>query len=260
MLDAIYASISGLQAHQLRLDALSNNLANVNTPGFKKARVNFADLMYRPLEAAAAEPMSAEDKPRQVGLGTAVASTEAIFSQGDLRQTQRPLDMAILGQGFIEVQLADGSLAYTRLGALRLNETGELVTAEGLHVSGDIRIPAEATQLVIGQDGRILATMPGEENPEEIAQLELAGFINAAGLKSLGSGLYGVTNESGEAFYGKPGEVGLGKLRQGFLEMSNVDFVEELSELVVAQRAYQLNARALQAADEVLAEINSLRR
>ncbi|MDM4772905.1 flagellar basal-body rod protein FlgG [Solimonas sp. SE-A11] len=259
MLDAIYASISGLQAHQLRLDALSNNLANVNTPGFKKARVNFADLMYRPVEAAAADSEAA-DKPRQVGLGTAVASTEAIFSQGDLRQTQRPLDMAIFGQGFMEVQLADGSFAYTRLGSLRLNETGELVTTDGLRVSGDVRVPAEATQLVIDQDGRILATLPGEKDPEEIGQLELVGFVNATGLKSMGSGLYAATSESGDPFYGKPGEVGLGKLRQGFLEMSNVDFIEELSELVVAQRAYQLNARALQAADEVLAEINSLRR
>ncbi|WP_162932217.1 flagellar basal-body rod protein FlgG [Solimonas sp. K1W22B-7] len=259
MIDAIYASISGLQAHQLRLDALSNNLANVSTPGFKKTRVNFADLMYRPVTGGVTDA-GVQEKLPQLGLGTAVASTEAIFSQGDMRQTQRPLDMAILGQGFLEVQLADGSFAYTRLGSLRLNETGELVTQDGLRISGDIRVPAEATKLVIGQDGKIMATMPGEDDPEEIGQLELTGFVNAAGLKLLGGGLYGATEESGEAFYGTPGEVGLGKLRQGFLEMSNVDFVEELAELVVAQRAYQLNARALQAADEVLAEINGLRR
>ena len=259
MIDAIFSSISGLQAHQLRLDALSNNLANVNTPGFKKTRVNFADLMYRPVTGGVADADALQKSP-QIGLGTAVASTEAIFSQGDLRQTQRPLDLAIMGQGFLEVQLADGGYAYTRLGSLRLNETGELVTLDGLHVAGDIRVPPEATALVIQQDGRLMATLPGEDEPEEIGQLELAGFVNVSGLKSLGSGLYGVTEESGEAFYGAPGDVGLGRLRQGFLEMSNVDFVEELSELVVAQRAYQLNARALQAADEVLAEINSLRR
>lgn len=259
MLDAIYASVSGLQAHQLRLDALSNNLANVSTPGFKKSRVNFADLMYRPLGAASPEeagnPLQAE-----FGLGTSVARTETIFSQGDLRATERPLDVAILGQGFVEVRRSDESLAYTRLGTLRLNEAGELVTGDGLRLSADIRIPAEATDLNISKDGTIRARLPKEAEPVELGQLELAGFMNPSGLKPLGDGLYNATADSGEPFYARPGELGLGELRQGFLEVSNVDFVQELAELVMAQRAYQLNARALQAADEVLAEINSLRR
>lgn len=259
MLDAIFAAVSGLEAHQQRLDALSNNLANVNTPGFKKTRVNFSDLMSRPLNAGEAAAAAQQAGP-QVGLGTFVAGTEVMFTQGDIRQTERPLDFAIMGQGFLEVRLDDGSYAYTRSGSLKLTDTGELVTVNGQHLSGDIRIPSEASEIILGQDGTLSVRVPDAKDPVEIGQIELSGFMNPSGLKPLGEGLYAATADSGTPSSARPGEAGLGSLRQGFIETSNVDFVEELTELVIAQRAYQLNARALQAADEVLAEINNLRR
>lgn len=258
MLDAIYTSISGLQGQQQRLDTISNNLANVNTPGFKKARVNFADFLYTPIGPAAEG--AATGAPEVVGLGTRVAGMTQVFSQGDLRQTDRPLDLAIQGRGFFEVEMTDGALAYTRLGALRLNDLGELVTQNGLRITSDVRVPSDATALFIAPNGEVSARVPDEDKPIVIGTLELAGFINAEALRPMGDGLYAATSESGQAFYGLPGEEGLGRLQQGFVEAANVDFVEELTELTMAQRAYQLNARVLQAGDEILAEINNLRR
>lgn len=259
MLDAIYTSFSGLQGQQQRLDTISNNLANVNTPGFKKARVNFADFLYMPISPATGED-SAAPAPEMVGLGTRVAGMTQVFSQGDLRQTDRPLDLAIQGRGFFEVEGADGALAYTRLGALRLNELGELVTQNGLRITSDVRVPSDTTALFIAPNGEVSARVPDEDKPIVIGTVELAGFINAEALRPMGDGLYATTNESGQAFYGLPGEQGLGRLQQGFVEAANVDFIEELTELTMAQRAYQLNARVLQAGDEILAEINNLRR
>lgn len=257
MLDAIYTSFSGLQGQQQRLDAISNNLANVNTPAFKKTRVNFADFLYRPAGTAAdAAPMPSA----MLGLGSRVSGLTQVFSQGDLRQTDRPLDIAIQGPGFLEVQRADGSLAYTRLGALRLNELGELVTQGGLTLSGAVRVPPDATAISIAPNGEVSARVPDEDRPVLLGALELASFINPEALRPLGDGLYTATSESGVAFYAAPGEQGLGRLQQGFVEAANVDFVEELTELTMAQRAYQLNARVLQAGDEILAEINELRR
>lgn len=260
MLDAIYVSLSGLHSQQVRLDITSNNLANVNTTGFKKQRAVFSDLVYpkaddRDVDHARPDAALAFD-----GFGTRISQIRPEFSVGDLRQTQRTLDVAIQGQGFFEVERADGSLAYTRMGSFSLDDGGELTTADGLRLTHNVQIPADATEVSISNDGLVTAKVPDESQPIELGQLELANFTNAEGLEQIGDGLYRATDASGEAFVSNANENGMGPLRQGFLEASNVDFVEELVELSMAQRAYQLNARVLQAADEMLAEVNSLRR
>jgi flagellar basal-body rod protein FlgG len=262
MLDAIYTSLSGLHSQQVRLDITSNNLANVNTSGFKKQRAVFSDLVY----PAAKDHDSNNDEvqlaatPAFDGFGTRIAKVRTEFSVGDLRQTGRALDLAIQGQGFLEVERTDGTLAYTRLGSLSLNDQGELVTAEGLRLTHGVQVPSDATAVTVDQNGLVTAKVPDEDQPIELGQLQLTDFSNPEGLNKIGDGLYQASNDSGEAFAANPGESGMGTLRQGFLEASNVDFTEELVELSMAQRAYQLNARVLQTADEMLAEVNSLRR
>jgi flagellar basal-body rod protein FlgG len=263
MIDSLYIAITGLHAQQTRIDTISNNLANVNTPGFKKARVSFEDLVYRPMTTDWMSTPGVADVERNLrigGLGTFIARTEQDFSQGDLRQTQRSLDFAIQGQGFFQVEMEDGSTAYTRQGSFSLDPDGGFVTATGQRLLPAIRVPSDATQVAVSRSGIVTALVPQEDQPIEIGRIELANFLNAGGLRAIGSGLYQATEASGEAFVGEPQDLGLGRIEQGFVEASNVDFVEELSEVVLAQRAYQLNARALQAADEILGEINNLRR
>lgn len=259
MIDSIYLSMGALQAQQTRLTAVSNNLANVNTAAFKKARVSFADLMYRPIDASRAslDPVVPENL---IGTGTTIARTEQIFSQGDLRQTQRPLDLAIQGQGFFEIELPDGTTAYTRLGQFALNDAGELVTADGFRLNSSVRVPTDASEVRISAVGEVTAVVSDRADAVELGQIDLVNFANPSGLRPIGSGLYVRSETSGEPYAGTTGDLGLGTVKQGFLEASNVDFVEELVELEMAQRAYQMNARVLQAADEVLGEINGLRR
>ena len=193
-------------------------------------------------------------------MGTVAASVEQLFSQGDLRQTDRPLDVAIQGQGFFEVERPDGTSAYTRLGSFRVNDLGEIVTGEGYRLAGSFRVPVDATEINIAPDGVILVDVPGESTGIDIGEIQLVNFVNPGALDPIGGGLYRATESVGLPAVAPPGEAGLGLLRQGFLEAANVDFVEELVELVAAQRAYQLNARVLQVSDEILAEINGLRR
>lgn len=260
MIDSIYLSLGGLQAQQTRLDVVSNNLANVNTSGFKRGRVSFQDLMYQPLNAAQGSTQSPGVADSFLGTGATVARTEQVFSQGDLRQTQRPLDLAIQGQGFFQVELPDGSTAYTRLGQFALNEAGELVTGDGFRLNTSVRVPTDATDIKVSAVGEVTAAVSDDANPVDLGQLDLVNFANPASLRPIGSGLYITTEQSGEPYSGIGGDLGLGTVKQGYLEASNVDFVEELTELEMAQRAYQMNARVLQAADEILSEINSLRR
>lgn len=259
MLEAVQGGKSGLLAHQARIATIANNLANVHTVGFKKARVNFEDLMVR--EVSHLRSVTSPGQPAQrVGQGAAVARIEQVFSQGDPRETGRTLDVTISGAGFFEVERADGSLAYTRMGSLGMDDRGRLVTQSGLLLSTSVQVPPDAMAVMISERGEVQALVAGEEMPVFIGQIEMANFINPAGLQALGGGLYEVSEASGPAYYALPAENGMGSLRQGFLESSNVDLVEELIELTMAQRAYELNARVIQVADQILATINGLRR
>jgi flagellar basal-body rod protein FlgG len=259
MLNSLYIGATGMQAQQLNVDAIANNLANVNTTGYKKSRISFEDLLYR-----AASPNgvanSNEALPVALGLGTFVASNAKSFLGGELKQTESPLDVAIQGNGFFEVVLPDGTSAYTRHGSFRVTSDGMLGTEAGYPLKQQIHIPAEATNIAIEATGRVMATMSNETKPVEIGQIELASFSNPQGLDALGGNLYSSTQISGQARVTKPGEDGNGTLFQGYLESSNVKLAEEMVNLVLAQRAYELNAKIIQTSDEMLSISNNLRR
>jgi flagellar basal-body rod protein FlgG len=258
MLDSLFISATGMHAQQLNVDAISNNLANVNTPAYKKGRVSFEDMLYR--EMSRSGPLLGAEPSARYGSGVAVAGTVKSFEDGDLKKTDAPLDLAIRGAGFFEVLLTDGSRAFTRSGALQVNRDGQLATADGHLVMPAMQVPAEATAIAVDTAGNVRATVPGEARPVDIGRLELARFVNPGGLSALGSNLFVATEKSGEALAGKPGEEGFGTLTQGFLESSNVKLVDELIGLVLAQRAFEVNARAVQASDELLTLVNNLRR
>lgn len=261
MNESLYISATGLHVTQTRIDAISNNLSNVGTPAFKKARVTFDDMLYRPVSGAA--PTLGVDglqETERLGSGVTFASVTRSFAQGALQPTQRALDFAIQGQGFFEIERADGSLAYSRGGAFVIDEAGDLRTLNGDLLSPAIRVPPDALELLLSEEGEVSVRVPDEVEPLLIGTLELALFMNPDGLEPIGSGMYASTADSGEPFLAAPGREGLGSVRQGFLEASNVDFSQELVELLLAQRAFQLSARALQASDELLAEVNALRR
>lgn len=259
MNDALYISATGMQAQQLNVDTIANNLANVNTSGFKKNRVSFQDVFYR-----SAGPASVDADPNAVpvtlGLGTLVSSNAKSFQPGDLKQTDGPLDLAIRGNGFLEVEMPDGSSTYTRFGGLRVTSDGLLGTAAGYPLKQQIRVPAEATEIVFDNAGKVSAKLPNESNLVEIGQIELVAFANPQALDPLGDNLYGAAPAAGAAVSDKPGENGMGTIAQGYLESSNVKLAEEMVNLVLAQRAYELNAKVIQAADEMLAISNNLRR
>lgn len=258
MLDSLYIAATGMQAQQLNVETISNNLANVNTTAYKRARVSFQDLLYG--ELGRSSGLIGADSPARFGAGTAVSDTAKDFADGELKKTDGALDLAIRGAGFFPVTLPDGSLAYTRSGALHVGRDGTLSTPEGYAVAPGLQIPADATQVSIDTTGAVSAVVPGESSPVEVGQLELARFGNPAGLKALGGNLYVPSESSGDAVTGKPGDDGFGTVVQGFLESSNVKLTDELVNLVLAQRAFEVNARAVQASDELLDLINNLRR
>lgn len=260
MLDSLYIAATGLASQQTQLDVVSNNLANVNTTGFKKSRVMFEDLMYQNVIASNGAAATQADVARLQGSGSGVAMTERVFKTGDLKQTENPLDIAITGEGFYEVQRANGELAYTRLGIFKLNDAGELTTSEGSRLNTAIAVPSDTTELLVNKAGLVSALVGDGSELIELGQLELAGFANPGALEPLGNGLYGANSVAGAVEYAVPGESGFGELSQGFTEASNVDFVEELMSLVATQRAYEVNAKVIQAADEMLGIINNLRR
>jgi flagellar basal-body rod protein FlgG len=258
MLDSLYIAATGMSAQQLNVDTISNNLANVNTTAFKRNRIGFADLMYRAV-ALGNRPLGTAGG-NLYGVGVGVSATGKVFTAGDVKKTDLPLDVAIRGKGLFEVTLPDNSLAYTRDGSLQLDKDGVLVTAEGYALEPAIRIPPDAIAVTIEADGRVLATVPNEANPVEVGSFTLVDFVNPTALRPLGDNLYVPTEKSGDAIPGKPGEQGLGLLAQGFLEASNVQLVDEFVNLIVAQRAYEANSKAIQASDEMLGISNNLRR
>jgi len=258
VLDSLYIAATGMQAQQLNVDTISNNLANVNTTGYKRGRVSFQDLLYR--EVIRTSPLLGAEAAARFGAGVGATDTTKSFADGDLRKTDGLLDVAIRGAGFFEVQLPDGSRAFTRAGALQVNKDNVLTTGDGLVVMPMLQLPAEATGITVDSTGHVTAAVPGDTNAVDVGQFELARFVNAAGLAALGANLYSATDKSGEPLSGKPGEPGFGTLTQGFLEASNVKLVDELIGLVIAQRGFEVNAKAAQAADELLSLINNLRR
>lgn len=258
MLDSLYIASTSLHAQQANIEGISNNLANVNTPAFKKSRAVFDDLMYRqPVRSASA--LELVERNMQLGLGSSIVDNSKVFTSGDLRPTENALDLAIRGKGFIELESDSGEPLYTRLGALRVDENGYLETRTGHRLAGRIQLPPDASQVRIEADGRVMVNAANEEKPFEAGRIDLVNFLNTAGLESMGQGAYRATQHSGPALYGAPGEDGLGTLQQGFLEASNVDLIEELTELVLAQRAYQVNSQVVRASDEIMQITNNLR-
>ncbi|BAI81599.1 flagellar basal-body rod protein FlgG [Deferribacter desulfuricans SSM1] len=262
MLRTLWTAASGMTTQQINIDNISNNLANVNTAGFKKSRVNFEDLLYQELKPAGGVTAAGINHPTgiQIGLGSKVVSTEKIFSQGNFQQTGNPLDIAIEGDGFFQVTLPDGTIGYTRNGSFKVDADGNLVTAEGYLLEPNIAIPDNALEIIVGEDGTLSVTLPGEAEPTELGQIELAKFINPSGLRSIGKNIYLQTAASGEPTTGIPGEDGFGTLAQGILEMSNVNVVEEMVNLITGQRAYEINSKAIQTGDEMLQIVNNLKR
>jgi len=250
----LYTAASGMMAQQLNMDTISNNLANVNTTGFKKGRINFQDLMYANLnESGENNPMGA-----QIGMGVRQVGTEKTFSQGSMSQTNDPFDLAIQGNGFFEVIQPDGTKAYTRDGSFSVNAQGQMVTGSGDLVG--VTIPPGATDVKIDKDGTVTAILAGQKEHQNIGNLLLVDFVNPQGLKAIGGNKYQNTNASGPAQKGKPGENNLGNIAQGFLEKANINVVEEMISIIEAQRAYEINQKGVQSADQMQKLANQLKK
>ncbi|GAA8065752.1 flagellar basal-body rod protein FlgG [Helicobacter pylori] len=262
MLRSLYSATSGMLAQQTHIDTTSNNIANVNTTGFKKSRADFNDLFYQAMQYAGTNTSNTTLSPdgMEVGLGVRPSAITKMFSQGSPKETENNLDVAITGKGFFQVQLPDGTTAYTRSGNFKLDEQGNLVTSEGYLLIPQITLPEDTTQVNIGVDGTVSVTQGLQTTSNVIGQITLANFVNPAGLHSMGDNLFSITNASGDAIVGNPDSQGLGKLRQGFLELSNVRLVEEMTDLITAQRAYEANSKSIQTADTMLQTVNSLKR
>jgi flagellar basal-body rod protein FlgG len=260
MIRSLWVAKTGMEGQQTKLDAISNNLANVGTNGFKRGSVLFEDLMYQNMRPAGAATSDQSQLPTglQLGLGTRVAATTRNFSQGTLQQTGNNLDVAIKGTGFFQVTLPDGTTGYTRDGAFQVDATGALVTAAGYAVQPGITIPANAQAVSVAADGTVNITLQGQAAPQAVGQITVANFVNPAGLDPRGGNLYAETAASGGPQAGAPGSNGLGSLQQGFLEGSNVNVVEELVAMIATQRAYELNSKAIQTSDQMLQRLGQL--
>jgi flagellar basal-body rod protein FlgG len=262
MIRALYTSSSGMQAQQLNLDAIANNLSNVNTAGFKRTRVDFQDLLYRTFPAPGTISAQGATLPTgiQVGHGTRPVATQRIFSQGDFQQTENPLDLVIEDAGFFQILRPDGTTAYTRSGAFKKDGDGRIVTSDGFPLQPGITVPGDATSITVGSDGTVSATVPGQTEAQQVGTIQLARFVNPAGLIAVGRSMFVPTQASGDAVVANPGTDGMGTLAQGFLEMSNVKVVEEMVAMITSQRAYEVNSKAVQTADEMLSIANNMRR
>lgn len=261
MIRALYSAGSGMSAQQMNVDNIANNLANANTTGFKMRRTEFQDLVYQTFvqPGAASGAQTVVPTGLQLGLGSRPAANEIIFQQGDFQQTNNPLDMVIQGRGFFQVRRATGEIAYTRSGAFHLDRDGNLVTLNGESIEPQITIPPESQSITIAADGTISYTLPGQTTSQLAGQLQLANFVNPAGLNSIGNNLYLPTDASGDPTIANPGgQEGLGTLQQGYLEGSNVSVVEEFINLIVSQRAYEANSKVVKAADEMYQQVNNI--
>ena len=262
MIRSLWTSATGMQAQALNLDVISNNLANVNTAGFKKSRAEFQDLLYETIKPAGTPSSQNTEVPTgiQLGHGTRPSTVLKIFSQGNMENTQNELDLAIEGDGFFQITLPNGETAYTRDGAFKLDSEGRIVNSDGFAMEPEISIPTDALSISVGLDGTVSVLQAGESIPSEIGTIELARFVNPAGLISMGKNLFITSEASGDEMTGTAGEDGLGTLAQGFLEMSNVSVVDEMVNMITAQRAYESNSKAIQAADDMLQLANNIKR
>lgn len=259
MLRALYSSSAGMQSQQVNLDVIANNLANVSTTGFKKSKIEFQDLLYQNVRNAGSESGAGNQVPTglQVGHGSRVVATSKVFTTGELSATGERLDIAVQGDGFFEVQLPDGTRAFTRDGAFKTAADGRIVTSDGLVANGGWQpIQTGTTSINISPNGEVTTT---GTSGKQTFKVQLVRFSNPAGLESIGRNLYRETAASGTAEQGNPGEAGFGSLQQGYLELSNVKVVEEMVNLIIAQRAYEINSKAVQAADEMMQMSNNLR-
>ncbi|WP_300543127.1 flagellar basal-body rod protein FlgG [Maricaulis sp.] len=259
---SLTTAATGMQAQQLNVEVISNNLANMNTTGFKRQRAEFQDLLYQNVQAMG---MNSSDAGTivptgvQVGLGVQAASIYRITEQGSLSNTGNPFDLAISGRGHFRVQMPDGSDAYTRAGNFAISPEGEIVTADGYTVSPGVAIPQDAREVSVNAQGQVQALIDGQTEPQTLGQLELVTFFNEAGLEAMGDNLFLESAASGPANVGTPGSPGYGTIRQGFVETANVNAVSEITALIQAQRAYEMNARVITASDEMLAASSNLR-
>lgn len=259
MIRALYTAASGMTAQQQNIDNVAHNLANVNTTGFKKSRVEFEDLVYQEIRAAGAQASATTEAPvgLEMGLGTKAVATARNFSAGNLRATGGQMDIAIEGNGFFKLSLPDGTTGYTRAGTFHLDGQGSIVTAEGYSLDPQITIPSTATSVSISKDGIVSATIAGQGS-QQLGTIELASFANPAGLSPLGGNIFQATTASGDEESGAPGTDSRGTLAQGFVEDSNVSVVEEMVNMIIGQRAYEANSRVVKAADEMLGQVNQL--
>jgi flagellar basal-body rod protein FlgG len=262
MMQSLYTASTGMNSMQIQIDTTANNIANVNTIGFKKSRSEFADLMYKVMTYAGTSTSDTTKSPTGIeyGLGVRPTAITKIFTEGSLKQTDNSLDVAITGQGFLKLQLPNGTETYTRSGALKIDENGTLVNSDGYTVIPEIVIPQDAVNISIGSDGIVSVTQPGQAQATQVGQLTLTNFINPAGLHALGESLFIETDSSGQPVEGIPGNDGLGVIRQGFVELSNVQLVVELTDLITGQRAYDANSKVITTSDEMLATVNGLKR
>ncbi len=259
MIRSLYIAQTGLEAQQTQMDVIANNLANVNTTGFKKSRAVFQDLLYQNLRQPGAQSSQNTQYPSGLQLGTGVrpVATERIMTQGNLTQTGNSLDVAINGQGFFQILKPDGTIAYTRDGTFQLNNQGQLVTSSGYVLQPPVTIPPGAQSITIGSDGTVSVTLAGQSAPQQVGSIQLANFLNPTGLQSIGDNLYLQTASSGAPTTGQPTFNGLGSLQQGYLETSNVNVVAELVNMISTQRAYEINSKAVQTSDQMLQYVNN---
>lgn len=261
MIRSLWIAKTGLESQQTNMDVISNNLANVNTNGFKRGRAVFEELMYQTVRQPGAQVGAANQLPTglQIGTGVRTVATERIHTTGNLRETGNDLDIAIQGRGFLQVEMPDGTEAYTRDGSLQVDQDGQIVTAGGYPLQPPINIPDNALSISIGRDGTVSVTQPGAAGTSvEVGQLELVTFINPAGLQSAGENLYIETDASGPANFAQPGLDGAGLVLQKYVETSNVNVAEELVNMITTQRAYEMNSKAVQTSDQMLARLAQL--
>jgi flagellar basal-body rod protein FlgG len=263
MMRALWSAASGMKGQQTNMDVISNNIANVNTYGGKKVRAEFQDLVYQTIRDAGAQSGADSQYPTgmQIGLGTRVAATNRVFTQGSLQTTDNPTDIGIQGEGFFRITLPDGTIGYTRDGSFKLDSQRRMVTTDGYPLAADITIDqnAPSDSIVIAGDGQVSCT-PAGGTQQNVGQITLARFVNPAGLTAIGKNLFVVSEASGEAIESNPGEEGAGTLTQGTLEMSNVQIVEEMVNMIISQRAYESNSKAVTTSDSMLEIANGLKR
>jgi flagellar basal-body rod protein FlgG len=260
MIRSLWIAKTGLDAQQTNLDTISNNLANVSTNGYKRQRAVFEDLLYQTIRQPGAQSSQQTQIPSGLTLGTGVRtiSTERVFTQGSLQRTDNALDMAINGNGFFQIQMPDGTVAYTRDGTFQKDSTGQVVTSSGYPLSPAITVPPDALSVTISRDGIVSVSQPGSATPTQVGNVQLANFVNVGGLQSVGENLFVETASSGAPTPNTPGSNGVGLLNQGYVETSNVNVAEELVTMIQTQRAYELNSKAVTTSDQMLARLTQL--